>query len=132
MGERAAWGAAGLGIGLAVGLVVGYAVFHERPRERATAFVDALDARAEAATARRAARGRLDFLAMRYETWAGEHPGEACPRRINDLAPGAEELFGGEIRIACGESAPDGIGFGAVWSGPDRTFGTDDDLRSWE
>lgn len=74
-----------------------------------------------------------------FPTWAGQHPGKACPDALAELDPymnraGAPDPWGNPLALRCGAGLPPGVRGGvAVWSfGPDGKDGTTDDIRSWE
>jgi hypothetical protein len=70
------------------------------------------------------------------EHWALDHPERPCPENIQELVA-AEYLmktphdpWGEELRYRCpGRSSEDPADVSS--SGPDRTYGTDDDIHSW-
>ena len=63
-----------------------------------------------------------------YPLWVTNNPGAACPTEISAVNLGDTAIadeWGRELRFAC---KPDGL---VVWSaGPDKTFGTADDLHA--
>jgi general secretion pathway protein G len=89
----------------------------------------------------KAAKTQVSQFNLNYETWSLDNPGEACPSSIDDLvqAKGAKNTklqktdpWGSEFRIICGDSAPEGVGFGVISNGPDKKPDTGDDIKSWD
>jgi general secretion pathway protein G len=90
----------------------------------------------------RAAKTQVSQFMLNYEVWSADNPGESCPGSVDDLvqAKGTgknarlqkSDPWGTEFRIVCGDSAPDGVGFGVISSGPDKKPDTSDDIKSWD
>jgi len=84
-----------------------------------------------------------------YPTWAVKNPDKACPDKIDDLVAALDELYSGgksgkttksstkdawgtELKMFCGPTAPaDARGLAIQSAGPDATFDTADDIKSW-
>lgn len=89
------------------------------------------------------AKSQIETFALNYEEWSSENPGESCPSGIDDLLKvtakaskkkkvEGKDPWGTPFKMVCGDSAPDGVGFGVMSYGPDKKEGTEDDIKSWE
>ena len=67
------------------------------------------------------------YALERYPAWAATHPGKQCPT-IFDLgdteSPLHTDPWGMPYKLICG------VPFAVISFGPDRTEGTDDDIKS--
>jgi hypothetical protein len=72
---------------------------------------------------------RTKALFARFTAWAHAHGGSPCPdaAALGD----APDPWGRPYRITCADQPGDQI-IGAISAGPDGTFGTDDDVASWQ
>lgn len=71
-----------------------------------------------------------------YVQWSVNNPAKLCPDSLNELTKytnkkDVKDPWGSEFKMHCGDSAPEGRGFGISSKGPDGKEGTDDDVRSW-
>jgi hypothetical protein len=78
----------------------------------------------------------LDLAGTAYELWRRDHPDGVCPERIEELIRYAQgkdtkDPWGTEYVIKC-DGLPEGTELGVVSAGPDKTLGTEDDIRSWD
>ena len=73
-----------------------------------------------------------------YPQWASTHVSKLCPDKLDDLneymnVKKAVDPWGSELVMFCGEAVPPGAkGFAVLSLGPDKTQGTDDDVKSWQ
>jgi hypothetical protein len=92
---------------------------------------------------------KLAFEAFPF--WAAAHAEEPCPRTFDELIDvlkassrtdrqaaeyaafiSTRDLWGTEMKMHCGSNMPPGVkGLGAESAGPDKHFGTQDDIHSW-
>lgn len=89
------------------------------------------------------AKTQIEQFALNYEEWSSDHPGESCPSSVDDLLKVSakaskkakvqgKDPWGSPFKLVCGESAPDGVGFGVLSAGKDKKEGTEDDIKSWD
>jgi Protein kinase domain len=74
------------------------------------------------------AKNQLRDALSTFATWSRDHLGAPCPDATTlalDHDPWSQA-----IRITCSDQPADQI-IGAISAGPDRVFGTSDDLQSW-
>ncbi|CAN5320788.1 hypothetical protein BH11MYX1_BH11MYX1_19370 [soil metagenome] len=64
-----------------------------------------------------------------FKAWATAHPSDACPP-ISALSSVAPDAWATPLVLTCTEQPGDQI-VGVTSAGPDRVFGTADDLQSW-
>lgn len=60
-----------------------------------------------------------------------------CPANLRELtkymnSKDTADAWGNPLLIVCGPEAPEGVPFGVTSAGQDKTFGTLDDIKSWE
>ena len=71
-----------------------------------------------------------------YPAWATQHPDQACPATLAELAPYTDvkqvDPWGHPYKVMCGASLPPDVrGLAAASAGPDGVFDTADDIHSW-
>ena len=73
-----------------------------------------------------------------FPMWSVDQ-GRNCPRALSELnkyrnSKSTADGWGTEIRMLCKSDVPRAAahGFAVLSAGPDRKFGTSDDIRSWE
>lgn len=60
-----------------------------------------------------------------------------CPANLRELtkymnSKATVDAWNSPLLIVCGPEAPEGVPFGVISAGQDRTFWTTDDIKSWE
>jgi hypothetical protein len=65
-----------------------------------------------------------------FATWAPQHATAPCPE-LSAITPAVTDPWGTAMRLSCTDQPSDQMA-GVVSAGPDATFGTADDVRSWE
>jgi serine/threonine protein kinase len=145
--SRAGVGAVIVGLGVAGGGIA-IAVTHSRVADSTTASTEAAHetpATAQAATPPQTtthpppATAQLDPRAevtpgfkdvlARFIAWSRDHAGAPCPD-ISALGS-ANDPWGHTLRLTCSDQPGDQM-VGAISAGPDGTFGTADDIASWQ
>jgi hypothetical protein len=86
------------------------------------------------------------WISLRYGVWSTDHPGETCPKTLDELAAswrprkgtrdtGTADRWNHPLRWWCGDDRPadarNSTPMAVASAGPDGRWDTDDDLVSW-